>query len=783
MKLSERWLRTFVDPALDTQGLADRLTFGGIEVEGVERVAPIFSHVVVGHVVSVEKHPDADRLKVCQVDVGAETLNIVCGAPNVAVGMKVPAALVGAELPGITIKRAKVRGVESAGMLCSARELGISEDADGLLSLSADAVPGTPVRDVLELDDAVLVTKPTPNRGDCLSMRGIAREIAVLTGTSVRYPPTDPVEPGLADRIGVALDPGAGCGRYSGRLIRGVDVAVPTPEWMQRRLTRGGIRSISAVVDITNYVMLELGQPMHAFDAARLDGGVRVRRARPQERLKVLNGNELELSDRFLVIADDAKAVALAGIMGGADTGVTDDTRDVFLESAYFAPDVIAGKTRDLGFGSDSAFRFERGIDFALTPVALERATRLILDICGGRAGPVTEATDILPVRVPVELRLPRIARLLGASIPDHEVDSILQKLGCVVEGSGVTRRVTPPSWRFDISIEQDLIEEVARIHGYDRFDAVTPPSSGGMLPVPESQRTKSSIRALLVSRDYQEVVTYSFVDRSWEEDFCGNAAPYALANPIASQLSVMRSSLLGGLINAVAFNARHKQPRIRLFEVGRCFPGDAVGGGQPLRVGGAAYGGAMPLQWGSSERRVDFFDVKADVSALFHPRQPGFRADGHPAFHPGKSARIHCEGIDVGWIGELHPKWQQKYDLPSAPVLFELDSEALAKAILPAYQEISRFPPVIRDIALVFDDMVSHGDVMTALRGSSSTIVAGVELFDVYRGKDLGIGKKSLAFRVLLQDTRKTLTEVEVESAVAGLREILQERFNAKLR
>ncbi len=783
MKFSENWLRAFVDPQLETQQLADALTFAGIEVESIEPAAPGFDLVVVGEVVSVDKHPDAERLSVCQVNVGVAPLAIVCGAPNVRPGMKVPTALVGAKLPGLEIKAAKVRGIESHGMLCSEKELGLSAEASGLMVLPADATVGMSVREVLDLDDHVLTTKPTPNRGDCLSILGMAREVSAVTGAKRESMPARPVETTITDVLGVTLEAPDACPRYCGRLVRGVDASAPTPRWMVSRLERSGIRAISAVVDITNYVMLELGQPLHAFDAAKLEGGIHVRHARVDEPLVLLNGETPRLDPGYLVIADEKKAVALAGIMGGAATAVEAGTQDIFLESAYFAPEAIAGKSRVLGFGSDSSFRFERGVDFAQTPHALERATQLVIEICGGRAGPVSEALAILPARTSVELRLERVTRVLGIELSAGDASDILHRLGFAFEVRGGGFVVTPPTYRFDIAIEEDLIEELARIHGYDKIPAAGPTASAVMLRTPEATSTRAALRSRIVRRDYHEVVPYSFIDSRWEEDFCGNAHPVLLANPIASYMNAMRSSLIPGLVDSVAFNVRHKQNRVRVFEIGRCFRHAGGDHAQPVRVGAAAYGDALPEQWGMPARRVDFYDVKGDLEAFFAPREPRFEAAEHPALHPGKSARVVIGTQVIGWLGELHPRWQQKYDLPLAPVLFEVEYDALAAALVPAYHDIPKFPPVRRDMAALFDEKVPHQAIIEALKAEAPGILSDIKVFDVYREKDLEKGKKSLAFRVLFQDTRKTLTDVEVESAVSKLRDVLRQRFDAKLR
>lgn len=782
MKISEHWLRELVDPDLSTPQLSDLLTFGGVEVEAIEAAAPPFDRVVVAEVLSVEKHPQADRLNICQVNAGAAPLTIVCGAPNVRAGMRVPAALDGARLPGIEIKLAKVRGVESQGMLCSARELGLSAEADGLLELAPEATIGMAVRDWLDLDDSILTTKPTPNRGDCLSMLGMAREVAALSGSRLKWVAPSAVKPAIEDRVAVAVEAPEDCPRYSARVIRDVNAAARTPEWMLRRLDRSGIRAISPVVDVTNYVLLEMGQPLHAFDAAKVGGGIRVRRARSGENLTLLNGESLELQPAFLVIADSKGPLALAGIMGGEDSGVTASTRDVILESAFFSPNVIAGKSRELGFSSDSAYRFERGVDFAAVDLAMERATRLIIEICGGQAGPVTEVSGVLPARKPVRLRLSRAERVLGFGVDAATAQSILERLGCQPSLSGDTVLAVPPSYRFDIAIEEDLIEELARVHGYDRIPATLPAASAGLLPVAETLRGPAVVRRTLAALDFQEVVTYSFVDSTWEQDFCGNPEPVALANPIASQMSVMRSSLIGGLINAVAFNVSRKQGRVRLFEIGRCFLGGADHP-QPWRLAAVAYGEAQPQQWGTPARIVDFFDLKCDLEALLSPAQPLFMPATHPAFHPGKCAKIKMGNREIGWIGELHPRWQRKYDLPTPPLLFELDLVAVAQRDLPVCHEISKFPAIRRDMAAEFDESVRFGDISAELRRAGPAILRDVTVFDLYRGEGVQKGKKSLAFSVLLQDTHKTLTDAEAEKAMTELRQILQEKFNAKLR
>lgn len=784
MKFSENWLRTFVNPPLTTTQLLDAIAMGGLDVEHVEPAALPFERVVAGEVVKVGRHPKADRLSVCEVNVGDRLLTIVCGAPKLAVGAKVPTALAGAQLPGLEIKVAAVRGVESQGMLCSARELGLAEEAAGLLLLPPDTLPGVDVREVLELDDQLITLKPTPNRGDCLSIAGIAREVAAVTGAALMLLDIKAVRVTSTDRLSVTLEAPQACPRYCGRLVRGVNALAATPEWMTRRLERSGLRSIRALVDITNYVMLELGQPLHAFDAGKLAGGIRVRHAKAGDKLTLLNGTEPALDPSFLVIADERQPVALAGVMGGLESSVSDATRDVFIESAFFAPEVIAGKSRALGFASDSAYRFERGVDFAGTASALERATQLVLEICGGTPGPVTEARATLPAREPVRLRLARAERLLGVRLDGTQVSDILRRLRFEFTAAGGEFRVTPPSFRFDIAIEEDLVEELARVHGYDRIPATLPVARVTPLPAPETTRGASAIRSLLAARDYQEIVSYSFVDESWERDLAGNSTPVALANPIASHMGVMRSTLAGSLLGCLVRNLSHQQARVRLFELGRCFMISASGDfHQPVRLGGIAYGDAVEEQWGMESRRLDFFDVKGDVEALLSPRVAEFRPAEHPALHPGKSAQIMLEGRSAGWIGEVHPRCQQKYDLVLPPVLFELEYDVINERPLPAFKEISKFPTVRRDISAEFDEAVTYEMILADLFAKMPAIVTEISLFDIYRGSGVEKGRKSLAFRVLLQDTQKTLTEAEVESAVEELRQVLQRRFNAKLR
>jgi phenylalanyl-tRNA synthetase beta chain len=784
MKFSENWLRAYVNPDLDSDRLAHALTMAGLEVEALESVAPPFDKVVVGEVLSLEKHPDADRLNVCRVDIGAgEPLQIVCGAANVRAGAKVPCALVGAQLPKMAIKQAKVRGVESSGMLCSESELGLADESSGLLLLPSDATVGQSIRDYLGLDDKLYTLKLTPNRSDCLSVTGVAREVAAVTGATLSLPNAVVVPTSIPDRIAVTVDEPAACPRYCGRVLKGLNAAAATPEWMARRLKRSGLRPISAVVDVTNYVLLEQGQPLHAFDLAKVQGGICVRFARSGEQLELLNQQTVALDSDMLVIADEAQPLALAGVMGGQFSAVSDATVDVFLESAFFGPDTIAGKARRLTLSTDSSYRFERGVDFAATRAALERATQLLLEICGGAAGEIAEVMAELPQRAPILLRVARVNRVLGIALSAAQIAALLSRLQFDFAEDDEAFQVTPPSYRFDLAIEADLIEEVARLHGYDNIPALPPRGSLNMLAQSETARGRDTLRDLLTARDFQEVINYSFVDAAWERDIAGNDSPLPLKNPIASQMGVMRSTLFGGLIDNLRFNLNRKQERVRLFETGCCFTRSADGFSQPERIAGLCYGNARHEQWGESARAVDFYDVKADVEALFWPAAPRFEAASHPALHPGQAAKVWLEGEFLGWIGALHPKWQQKYELPAAPVLFELEMAALLLGRVPLFAEIAKFQAVRRDIAVVVDEGISVQALLDGMSEHLPEVISELALFDVYRGKGIDLGKKSLAFRVLMQDTRRTLTDEEVDAVTAQLAEVLTSRYGAKLR
>lgn len=773
MQFSEQWLRSRVNPSLSTDELSYLLTMAGLEVEEVTPAAPAFSGVVIAEVKECVKHENADRLRVTKVDVGSgELVQIVCGAPNVAVGVKVPCALPGAILPGdFKIKPTKMRGVESGGMLCSGKELGVPEDVDGLMLLPADAPVGQNIRDYLGLDDSLFTLKITPNRADCLSIRGIAREVAALTGSPLAAWDIAAVAPQTDSKLAVTIADNAPCGRYVGRVVKNVNAAAATPDWMKRRLERAGLRSISAIVDITNYILLEQGQPMHAFDLGKINGGITVRMAADGEKLVCLNEKEVALTPDLMVIADDQQPLAIAGIMGGLESGVTTASRDIFLESAFFQPEAIAGKARALGFGSDSSYRYERGVDFALQTEAIERATALVLDICGGEAGPLTETVGQLPQRGSVTVRTARVAKVLGVALGAEQIAAIFTRLGLAFEQNDAGFVVSAPSFRFDIAIEEDLIEEIARVYGYDNIPAEAPLAAQTMLPQPEGLRVRSDVRRLLAGRDFQEIVSYAFVEEKWERDFAGNADAIRLLNPIASQMSVMRSTLIGGLVDTLAANLNRKHSRVRVFEIARVFRKQADGSvQQPEVIAGLAHGSRVDEQWGNKAERVDFYDIKADVEALLAPRVAAFRKAAHPAFHPGRCAEVLLDGEVVGVLGELHPQWVQAYGLGNAPVLFELAVEAVEQVGRVQLAAVSKFQPVRRDLALVVDEAVEAASVQAAMQAAASEVVRELALFDVYRGKGVDEGKKSLAFRIILQAADRTLVDEEVEQAVAAM-------------
>ncbi|MEO8566755.1 MAG: phenylalanine--tRNA ligase subunit beta [Betaproteobacteria bacterium] len=785
MKFSEHWLRMLADPPIGGDALADALTMAGIEVEGRVPVAPPFSGVVVGKVLAVERHPNAERLTICRVDVGQDApVSVVCGAPNVAAGVVAPYAQSGAMLPGgLNIGRAVMRGVESQGMLCSASELGLSDDASGLLLLDPDAPIGVDLRRVLDLDDAVLEVKLTPNRADCLSILGLAREVAAITGVPLAQPPLEAAPARGSGRRGVRIEDPLACPRFCGRVIEGIDATAPTPAWIRQRIERSGIRSISAIVDVTNYVMLELGQPLHAYDDALLDGVVVVRFARPGEQLRLLNGQTLDLDPDLLLVADEKKPLGLAGIMGGEHSGISTGTKMVFLEGALWNPAVIQGKARRLGFATDAGFRFERGVDFAIGPAAVERATQLIIDVCGGRAGALIDVRGTLPRRDPVRVRSTRATRLLGVAIAPETIAAIFARLGLAAKREGSDFIVTPPSYRFDLTIEEDFIEEVARLYGYDNIPTRPVRHTQAMLPAPESVRSATGLRNRLVDRDYHEVITFSFVSSDTERLLNADSAPISVLNPIASNLDVMRTTLLGGLLEVLRTNVNRKLDRVRVFEAGRCFVRDGEHYNQSLRIGGLAFGSALPEHWDGGMREIDFFDVKGDVEALAAPLAVTTQAATHTALHPGRSARVLIAGKAAGWIGELHPRLVRAYELTKAPVVFEIDQEAIERTGLPVARPVPRFPTVRRDLAVVVDDGVSVQSLLDALKTVRPPHVERIAVFDVYRGPGVGPGKKSLAILVLMQDTARTLTDAEIDATVADLLRELQNRFKATLR
>ena len=788
MQFSESWLRSLVSPALDTQQLGHLLTMAGLEVEAIEPAAAAFTQVVSAKILSAEKHPDADRLQVCKVDVGeAAPLTIVCGAPNARAGLITACALVGAQLPEFSIKQAIVRGVASFGMLCSAKELGLPSlgGADGILELPADTATGVDLRELLDLDDQLYTLKLTPNRGDCLSMQGVAREVSALTDAPIIKVDCSPVAANLNDVHPIAISAELACPRYCGRVIRGINPSAETPHWMARRLERSGLRSIHPVVDITNYVLLELGQPMHGFDLAHLSGPIQVRMAHAGEKLVLLNEQTVAFSENdsdVLLIADEHGPLAMAGIMGGVSSAVTDSTRDVFLEAAHFTPDSIIGRARRFGLSTDSSHRFERGVDAALPIDAMERATQLVLDICGGACGPVIEAGQGAAPFDAVEFRPARARRILGFDLTDASIQDILKRLGMQLEYQAEKLRVTPPSYRFDISREVDLIEEVARVHGYEAIPAVRLRGEHATMQISESVRRPHDIKNLMTARGYQEVITYSFISEDLDRDFrvLGSALP--LLNPIASQMGVMRGTLIGGLIQTLRHNMNHGQDRLRIFEVGRAFI-SASADQQPLRLAALACGSVQGEKWGEKARKVDFYDLRGDLEALMHPMLVEIRSANLPAMHPGQCAEILVNGNVSGWLGALHPQLTQKYGFSHPPVLLEIDLAPLLDRGVPRYRALPRFPAVRRDIAVIVDARLTLAELLASIKALDLPLLADVNCFDVYQGQGVGADKKSLAFNMLLQHTEKTLTDSEIDSTVAEVVNLLAKNHNAILR
>ena len=790
MKFSEQWLREWVNPAVSTDELSEQLTMAGLEVDAAEPAAADFQGVVVGEVLGVAPHPDADKLRVCQVGVGeGEPLNIVCGAANVREGLRVPTAVVGARLPGeFKIKKAKLRGVESRGMLCSAKELGLAETSEGLMELPADAPVGRDIRDYLALDDTCIELGLTPNRGDCLSIGGVAREVGVVNRCEARGPEIPEIASACDATHEVEIEAGADCPRYVGRVIQGIDIAAHTPIWMQERLRRSGIRSLGPLVDVTNYVLLELGQPMHAFDLAKLRGPIRVRRGNAGEKLELLNETTIEVDGETLVIADDRGPVALAGIMGGSETAVDDRTDTIFLESAFFTPETIAGRARRYGLHTDSSHRFERGVSPDLQRRAVERATALLLDIVGGEPGPVVEAGDAshLLVRSAVTLRQARLSRVLGVDIPADEVTEILQRLGMDVVAEEGLWSVTPPPFRFDIAMEEDLIEEVGRIYGYNRLPSAPPGGGPSMGSVREARVGTAAVRAALTQRGYHEAITYSFVDPKLQSTLDPDGEGIALANPISADMSVMRTGLWPGLVQALRYNVNRQQPRVRLFEIGLRFRGEATNIKQERVLGGAIYGSAAPEQWGERGRPVDFYDIKGDVEALLalgDAASFGFEAASHPALHPGQSARILRDGEPVGWLGSLHPTVERSLELPGRTFVFEVQLAALEQGQVPKFGELSKFPAIRRDLAIVLDESVAAEQVLSCVTASAPETLIDLKLFDVYQGEGIDSGRKSLALGLTLQANYRTLTDSEVDAAIEKIVQALNAQLGATLR
>jgi phenylalanyl-tRNA synthetase beta chain len=804
MQFPESWLRAFCNPPLSTQQIADVLTMGGLEVEDLHPVAPPFTKVVVGEIREAVQHPNADRLRVCQVDVGqGALLSIVCGAPNARAGIRVPTALVGAELPPgedgkpFAIKLGKLRGVESEGMLCSARELKLSEDHAGLLELDAAAPVGSNVREVLNLDDHVFTLKLTPNLAHALSVYGVARELSALTGAPLVQPKFAPVPPVNDAKLKVKVSAPDLCGRFSGRVIRNVNTRAKTPQWMVERLAGCGQRSVTALVDISNYVMFEFGRPSHIFDQDKIHGGLDVRWGRKGEQLKLLNGTTIEVDGKVGVIADDREVESLAGIMGGDATAVSDDTKNVYVEAAFWWPEAVQGRSRRYNFSTDAGHRFERGVDPAHTVDHIEHITRLVLEICGGEPGPIDDQQVKLPERKPVRLRVARASKVIGMPVTGQQCLDAFARLGLPARAEGGVITVTPPPYRFDLAIEEDLIEEVVRVIGYQQLPT-TPPLAPitAKLP-PENRRSRFAVRRLLAALGYQETINFSFVEAHWERDLAGNADPIKLLNPIASQMGVMRSSLIGSLLQVLKFNLDRKAERVRVFELGRVFLRDASvqttdstvrGVRQPMKVAGLAYGPPDGLQWGRKPAHGDFYDAKGDVQALLSPLQAQFAPGVHPAMHPGRCAAVRVDGRDVGFVGELHPRWRQAWDLPHTPLLFELDLDAVTARKVPAFEPVPRFQPAERDIAVIVGEQVTHDQLLAAIRSADTGgLLRGALLFDVYKPQQasagLALDEKSLAVRLTLARADATLTDEQIDAAVRAVVERVSAQLGGRLR
>ncbi len=808
MQFSELWLREWATPALETQELVDQITMAGLEVDAIEAAAGEFSGIVVAQILSFEKHPEADKLNVCKVTDGSEEFQIVCGAPNVREGMKIPFAKIKAVLPGdFKIKKAKLRGVESFGMLCAEEELGLADKSDGLWDLPADAPLGVCMREYLGLsrggrDDKIIDVDLTPNRGDCLSIAGLSREVGVLNKVDVTAPVIEAVAPTIDTAIDVQLQAPDACPRYVGRVIKGINIKAASPLWMQEKLRRSGIRSIDPVVDVTNFILLELGQPMHAFDLAKLDGGIIVRKAVQDETLVLLDDQEIKLNSDVLVIADNSKALAMAGVMGGAESGVdASETQDILLESAYFNPIAIAGKARNFGLHTDSSHRFERGVDFELQRNAIERATALLLDIVGGEAGPVVEKTSAadLPSCAEIVLIEAHIEKMLGLTIEASEVEEILTRLGMQIskiDSDGKKGwKVIAPSYRFDMAIEADLIEELARIYGYNRLPVRTPMAATPLLPVPENELAMKDVRRQLVGRGYQEAITYSFVEPSVQKLLDPEVAPLALANPISADLSVMRTNLWAGLVQTAVHNIKRQQPRVRLFETGLSFvpqPGKDPSNldeslVQDPKLAMLLTGTRTEQSWSEADQNVDFFDLKGDFESLIartgSQARYSFVPAEHPALQPGQTASIHLDGVAVGWIGALHPNLSKPLGLKQAVYLLEISLKAVRQVEVPAFKPLSKFPGMSRDLALVVAENTPVADVMSLIREKAGDYLTKLNLFDIYQGKGIDPDRKSLALGLTWQHPSRTLNEEEVNEAVDNVLAHLADRIDAQLR
>lgn len=796
MKFSEQWLREWVNPAISTDELSAQLTMAGLEVDGIEAVAGQFSGVVVGEVVSKEQHPDADKLSVCQVSDGTETFQVVCGAANVRTGLKIPFAKIGAVLPGdFKIKKAKLRGVESFGMLCAETELQIGEDSSGLMELAADAPVGADLRDYLNLDDQIIEVDLTPNRADCLGMSGLAREVAVLNKLSVNTPVIEPVAATIADKAQVEVVAQEACPRYLGRIVKGVNVKAATPLWMVEKLRRGGIRSIDPVVDVTNYVLLELGQPMHAFDLANIDGGIRVRMAEEGEKLTLLDEQEVTLKANTVVIADHSKALALGGIMGGEHSGVTEDTKDLLLEAAFFAPLAIANRARQYGLHTDSSHRFERGVDFKLQAKAMERATALIIEVCGGQVGEITEVVcaENLPEKASVHLRASRLERMLGVHIDGKEVEEILTRLGLAVETTAEGWQVAVPSYRFDISIEPDLIEEVARIYGYDRLPTRTPSASVPLAQIPENRLAVQELRRALVARGYHEAITYSFVSPEIQKKLDPEHSPIALLNPISNEMSVMRTDFFAGLVQAISYNLKRQQSRVRFFETGLRFIPQADGSlEQTPTLALAITGERFEQSWADSSTDVDFFDLKGDIESLLARtgKLASYRFVGtsHPALHPGQTAQIEKQDEQgqwqvVGIMGTLHPNLQKPLGLKQPVYLAQLCLNEIQDIQVPRFEELSKFPEMRRDVALLVSKETPVADILSTIRAKAGQYLTKLNVFDVYVGKGIDLERKSLALGLTWQHPSRTLTDDEINNNLSSVLAYLEESLGATLR